>query len=122
MGNWGSSGVTDVGNGLVNSVVGLLDDWGLNNLVDGVDLVGLSNWDWVGDLNGVRLGNVGLVDNLALNGEWDWNWDIDGDLVDLEFGLDAGHLGGDLGVSADWGKDLLLGDGVSGSRSKVAGC
>ena len=111
-----------MGNGLVNGVAGLLNDWGLNNLVDGVDLVGL--WDSVRlrDLNSVRLGNMGLVDDFTLNWNWVGDWDINGDLVDLELRLNSGHLGGDLGVGANWGKDLLLGDGISGSWSKVAGC
>jgi len=88
--------------------------------VDGVDLVGLGDGNWVGDLNGVGLGNMGLVDDLTLNWNGVGDWDINRDLVDLELRLDAGHLGGDLGVGADRGVDLLLGDGVSGSRSKVA--
>jgi len=121
-GDWGSgSGVADVGNGLVDGVAGLLNDGGLNNLVDGVDLVGLGDGNWVGDLNGVGLGNMGLVDDLALNWDGVGDWDIDGNLVDLELGLDAGDLRSDLGVSANWGEDLLLGDGISGSWSKVAG-
>jgi len=122
VGDWGSGGIADVGNGLVNGVAGLLNDRGLNNLVDGVDLVGLWDSDWVGDLNSVRLGNMGLEDDFTLNWDWVGDWDIDGDLVDLELGLDAGHLGGDLGVSPDWSDDLLLGDGVSGSWAEVPGC
>ena len=110
-----------MGNGLVNGVAGLLNDWGLNNLVDGVDLVGL--WDSVRlrDLDGVGLGNMGLVDDLTLNRDWVGDWDIDWDLVDLELRLNAGHPRGDLGVSAHWGKDLLLSDGISGSWSIVTG-
>ncbi len=107
---------------MVDGVAGLLNDGGLNNLVDGVDLVGLGNSVWLGNLNSVWLGNVGLVDNLPLDWDWVWNWDINGVTVDLEFGLNASHGGGDLGVSADGSEDLLLSNGVSGCWSKVAGC
>ena len=108
MGNWGSGSIANMGDWLVNGEAGLLDDWGLNNMVDWVDLVGLRNSNWVWDLNGVGLSNVGLVDNLALDWDGDWNWDLNGDLVHLKLGLDAGNLGGDLGVGANWSDDLLL--------------
>lgn len=108
MGNWGSGSIANMGDWLVNGEAGLLDDWGLNNMVDWVDLVGLRNSNWVWDLNGVGLGNVGLVDNLALDWDGDWNWDLNGDLVHLKLGLDAGNLRGDLGVGANWSDDLLL--------------
>ena len=51
---------------------------------------------------------------MGLDFTLNWDWDINSDLT--------GHLGGDLGVSANWGKDLLLGDGISGSWSKVVIC
>ena len=110
-----------MGNRLVNGVAGLLDDWSLNDLVDGVDLVGLGNSNWMRDLDGVGLGNVGLVDDLTLNWNWVGDWDVDWNLVDLELRLDAGHPRSNLGVGADRGEDLLLGNSVSGSWSKVAG-
>ena len=65
--------------------------------------------------------DMGLVDDFTLNWNWVGDWDIDGDLVDLELRLDTGHPGADPGVGADWGKDLLLGDGISASWSKVVG-
>ena len=110
-----------MGNRLVNGVAGLLDDWSLNDLVDGVDLVGLGNSNWMRDLDGVGLGNVGLVDDLTLNWNWVGDWDVDWNLVDLELRLDAGHPRSNLGVGADRGEDPLLGNSVSGSWSKVAG-
>jgi hypothetical protein len=128
-GNGGSLGVSDGkggsdsgGNLLVDGVAGLLNDGGLDNLVDWVDLVGLGNWVGLLDLNGVGLGNVGLVDDLSLDWHWVWNWDIDGNTVHLEFGLNASDSWGDLGVSADGSENLLLSDGVSWSGSKVARC
>ena len=111
-----------MGNWLVNGVAGLLNDWGLNNLVDGVDLVGLRDSVRLRDLNSVKLGNMGLVDDFTLNWICVGDWDINGDLDDQELRFDMGHLGVDLCVGANWGKDLLLGDGISGSWSKVAGC
>jgi hypothetical protein len=105
--SWGSS-VGNMSDLLVDGVAGLLDDGSLNNLVDGVDLVGLSNSVGLRNLNGVGLGNMGLVDNLALNWDWVGDGEIDGDLVDLELGFDAGHLRGDLGVGANWSQDVLL--------------
>jgi hypothetical protein len=106
--SWGSSSIGNMSNLLVDGVAGLLDDGSLDNLVDGVDLVGLSNSVGLGNLNGVGLGNVGLVDNLALNWDWVGDGEIDWDLVDLELWFNAGHLGGDLGVGANWSKDVFL--------------
>ena len=77
-------------------------------MLNWVDLVWLGYSIRLRDLNGVGLGNVGLVDNLALDWDGDWNWDLNGDLVHLKLGLDAGNLGGDLGVGANWSDDLLL--------------
>jgi len=121
--DWGNLNVlSDGGDWLVNGVAGLLDDWGLNNLVDWVDLVGLGNWVGLFNLNGVWLGNVGLVDDLSLDWDWVWYWDINWVTVDIEFGLDAGHLGGDPGVGADWSGDSLLGNGISWGWAVVTWC
>ena len=107
--SWGGDCVLDSGgNWLVDGVVVLVNDGGIDDLVNGADLVGLGNWVRLLDLNGVGLGNVGLVDNLSLDWDWVWDWDIDGVPVDLEFRFDASHLGGDLGVSPDGSEDLLL--------------
>lgn len=121
--SWGSGVAVDSGgNWLVDGVVVLVNDWGVDNLVNGADLVGLGNWVRLLDLDGVWLGNVGLVDNLSLDWDGVWDWDIDGVTVDLEFRLDTSHLGGDLGVSPDGSEDLLLSNGVSWGWSIVAGC
>jgi hypothetical protein len=119
-----SNGGSNLGDGdswLVDGVAGLLNDRGLDDLVNLVNTVGLGNWVGLLDLNGVWLGNVGLVDNLLLNWDGVWDWDINGVTVDLEFRLDTADLGSDLGVSADWGQDLLLSHGVSWGRSIVTG-
>ena len=101
--NYGSSG-----NGLVNGVAGLLDDRGLNNLLDRVDLVGLGNSIGLRNLDGVGPGNLLLVDDFALNRDWVRNGNVDGVLVDLELGLDAPDLRGDDGVGAVRGRNPLL--------------
>ena len=103
----------------MDGVVVLVNDGGIDDLVDGANLVGLGNWVGLLDLNGVGLGDVGLVDNLSLDWDWVWDWDIDGVPVDLELGFDASHLGGDLGVSPDWGEDLLLLTNLRGNFSLV---
>jgi len=121
--DWGS-----VGNSLLDSdwvgdsVSLLLNNWGLDDVLDLVDGIrlGLGNWDW--DLNSVWLWHV-LVDNdLPLNWGWDGHWDCDLVLVDLQLRLDPGHLWGDNGVGPGWGQNLLLGDGVSWGWSKVDWC
>jgi len=107
MGNsWGS--VNCGGNGLVDSVAGLLNNGCFDNLLDGVNLVGLGHCVWLGNLNGVWPGNMLLGDDDFLNWNWIWDWDINGDLVDVQFRLDASHRGGDPGVGADWSEDPFL--------------
>jgi len=132
--SWASSGDvadsldTDVldslldGDGVRDGVGLLLNDWGLDDVLDLVDLVGCgdSNWGW--DLNVVWLGHV-LVDNdLLLDWGWDRDWDSDLVLVDLQFRLDPGLLWGDDGVGPDWGQDALLGHGISWGWSQVDWC
>jgi len=122
---WGGDGVVDslLDSDWVRDSVGLLlNDWGLDDVLDLVDLVGLgdSNWGW--DLNVVWLGDV-LVDNdLPLDWGWDRDWDSDLVLVDLQFRLDPGLLWGDDGVGPDWGQDALLGHGISWGWSQVDWC
>ena len=62
-------------NGLVDGDVVLVNDGGLDNLVDGVDLVGLGDSIGSGDLNGVRFGNMFLDNDFSLN--WDGHGDRD---------------------------------------------
>merc|ERR1712106_851323 len=73
---------------------------GLNDLLDGVNLVG--SWDWDGTGNGdlIRLGDM-LVDNdLTGNGTWDGNWDINVVFLDIDLWDNVGELGSDSGVSS----------------------
>lgn len=132
-GSWGSDGSTvgvsnmggvDSGldNGLLDGVDVLLNDWGLDNLLDWVDLEGLGNIDWDWDLDGVWL--VDVLDDIvwSLNWGWDWDWDVIWDLVDVQLWDNVGLDWGDSGVGADWGGDLLLGDGISWGWAKVHWC
>ena len=112
----------DVVDGLVDGGGVLMDNGGLDDFVDGVHLVGSGDGDGSGDLDGVGLLDVLLNNDLSVDGDGDLDGDLDGITVDLEFGLDAGHLGSDDGVGASRGADPFLGDGISGSRALVGGC
>merc|ERR1712117_286016 len=96
---------------------GMVHVWGLNNLLDWVNLVWGWDWDSSWDSDLVWLGN--MLGNLDLTGNSSWhsNWDINVVLVDLDLWDDVGHLGGDSGVRSDWGLDHLLCDSVSWGRS-----
>lgn len=123
----GSSGVSVDSRGGGNGVVGLsvscvVDNGLLNNLMDGVDLVRGRDGDGTGNLNVVGLGNVLLDNDLSLNGDRNLDGDINVILVDLELRNNVGLDRGDPGVSSHRCKDLLLDNGISGSRSKVDGC
>ena len=86
----------------------LVNDWGINNLLDRVNFVGL--WDWVRlwNFNSVWLLDVGLVDNLPFNWDWVWDWNVDRYPVDVEFWLNTSDNWSDLGVGADWSSNDLL--------------
>jgi hypothetical protein len=114
--------VVGYGNGLVNGDMVLVNDGGLDNLLDGMDLVGLGNGIRLGNLNGVRFGNMFLNDDFSLDGDGDGNRDLDGVFVDLKLGFDAGHFGCDDGMGSDGGRDFGDSDGISGCRSLVGGC
>lgn len=114
----GSSGNSVVGSG----VGGVMDNRLLNNLVDGVNLVGGGDRDGTGNLNLVGLGNVLLDNDLTLNGDGDLDGDINVVFVDLELGHDVGLDRGDSGVSSHGSEDSLLGDGISGGGAKVYWC
>ena len=68
-------GMSNSNSGLVDSDVVLVNDGGLDNLVDGVDLVGLVDSIELGELNGVRFGNMFLDNDFSLN--WDGHGDRD---------------------------------------------
>merc|ERR1719464_1279802 len=80
-GNRCSNSVVGDGNGLVDGNVVLVNDGGLDNLLDGVDLVGCGNGIGLGNLNGVGFGNMFLDDDFSLNGDGDGNGDLDGVFV-----------------------------------------
>lgn len=50
-----------------------------------------------------------LVDNWGVDSHWGVDWNLLDDLSDGDLRHDLGDLWGDLSVSSDWGKDLLLG-------------
>merc|ERR1739838_1081562 len=78
---------------------------GLNNLLDGVNLVGSWDWDF-------------LVDNdLTGNGTWDGNGDINIVFLDISLWDNVGDAGSYSGVGSDWSKDSLLDNSVSRGRS-----
>jgi len=109
--NWGSmSGHNSLAG--VGLVCGVVDVRGLNNFLDGVDLVG--SWDRDGTGNGdiIRLGNMGNLDDLTGNSTWHSNRDINIVLLDIDLWDNVGELGGDSGVSSDWGSNLGLDNGV----------
>ena len=56
------------GNGLVDSDVVLVNHGGLDNLVDGVNLVRLGNGIRLGNFNGVGFGNMFQNNDFSLNG------------------------------------------------------
>merc|ERR1719376_1436317 len=123
--NGGSMGNSDRGGNMGSvglGVGGVVDNGLLNNLVDGVNLVGGGDRDGTGNLNSVRLGNLLGNNDLSLNGDGDLDGDINVVLVDLELGNNVGLDGGDLGVGSYGGEDSLLGDGVSGGGSEVDRC
>ena len=102
---------------------GLGVDMGLvDNLLDGVDLVGGLDVDGTGNVIGDGVGDV-LVDNDgALNGDGDVDGDINVVLVDLSNGDDVGLLGSDPGVGPHGGEGLGDGDGIGRGGSSWDGC
>jgi len=135
-GNWGSMGVSGVcdsdGGSMSNSVLDsnwvrdgvglLLDDWGLNDVLDLVDLVGLWDSDWGWDLNLVRLGNVPVDNDLPLNWGWHSNWNLNLVFVDLQLRHNLGGLWGDHSVGPGGSQNLLVGDGISWGWAQVDWC
>merc|ERR1712018_108630 len=128
-GNWGVRDSVDWGGvsshnslGGVGLNGGVVDVWGLDNLLDWVDLVWSwdmdGSWDW--DL--VWLGNWLLNNDLTGNSSWDGNWDINVVFVDLDLWDDVGDLWGDSGVGSDWGSNSGLGHGISWGRTSWDWC
>jgi len=109
------------GNRLVDGDMVLVNDGGVNNLVDGVDLVGCGYGIGLGDLNGVGFGNMYVNDDFSLNGNGHSNGDLDDVFVNLELRNDLGHLGSDDRVGPDGSLDFGDGNGISGCGSPVDG-
>merc|ERR550539_1706123 len=131
-GDWSGNGVGSVcgnGNGsdmvgdggLVDGLVSGVDVRSLNDLLDGVDLVGLGHRDgtWHGNLVGG--GHVLVDDDLTRGGDWHVDGHVNVVLDHVELGNDLGDLGSDPGVGSHWGEDLLCDDGVSGGGALVGG-
>merc|ERR1712106_794737 len=118
--DWGGMSSYDSLGG-VGLVCGVVDVRGLNDLLDGVNLVGSWDWDGTGNGNLIRLGDM-LVDNdLTGNGTWDSNWDINIVFLDIDLWDDVGDLGSDSGVSSDWSSNFGLDNSVSRGRSSGNG-
>merc|ERR1712244_157652 len=109
-------------NGLVDGDVVLVNDGGLDNLVDGVDLVRLGDSIGSGDLNGVRFGNMFLDNDFSLNWDRHGDRDLNGVFVHFKLGFNTGNLWGNVSVGPGGGSDFGDSNGVSGCRSLVGGC
>merc|ERR1719318_2360142 len=96
---------------------GVVDVRGLNDFLDGMDLVGSWDMDGTGNRNFVRLSDMGDLDDLSGNGTWDSNGDINVVVLDIDLWNNVGDLRGDSGVGSDGSSDPLLNNSVSRSRS-----
>merc|ERR1719348_2869464 len=107
--------------GRVDVVGGVVDMGGLNNLLDGVNLVGGGDGDSTGNSDLVRGGHMLVHDDLTLDGNGNMDGDVNVVVLYIELGDDVGLLGSDPGVSPHGGEDPLLDHGVSRSGSLVGG-
>jgi len=114
--------VGHVGHGSLYGHVMSIDDGGLDDGLDRVDLVGLGHGIRLGYLDGVGLGNVLLIDDLSLDRDGDSDRDLDGVFVYLKLGFDTSHCGSNDSVGPDGSSDFLDSDGISRSGSLVCGC
>merc|ERR1719410_2053908 len=96
---------------------GVVNMRGLNDLLDGVDLVGSWDRDSTGNGDLVWLGNMVDLDNLTGNGTWDSNRDINVVLLYVQLWDNVGDLRSDPGVGSDGSSDLGLDYGVNWSRT-----
>lgn len=108
--------------GLVDGDVVLVNHGGLDDLLDGVDLVGFGNGDGVRNLDGVGFGNMFFNNDLPFDRDGNSNGYFDFVFVHLKLGFDSLDLGSDSGVGADRCGDLLDGNGISGGGALVGGC
>merc|ERR1712055_671200 len=107
--------------GRVDVVGGVVDVGGLNNLLDGVDLVGGGNGNSTGNSDLVRGGHMLIHDDLTLDGNGNMDGDVNVVVLYIDLGDDVGLLGSDPGVGPHGSEDLLLDHGVSRSGSLVGG-
>merc|ERR1711875_19253 len=106
----------------VSLICGVVDVGSLNDLLDGVNLVGSWDMDGTWDGNLIRLGNMGDLDDLTGNGTWDSNGDINVVVLDIDLWDNVGDLRGDSGVGSHGSSDLGLDNGVSRSRASWDRC
>merc|ERR1712126_92274 len=104
-----------------HGVGGVVDMGSLNNLLDGVHLVGGGDGDSTGNSDLVRGGHMLVHDDLTLDGNGNMDGDVNVVVLYIELGDDVGLLGSDPGVSPHGGEDPLLDHGVSRSGSLVGG-
>merc|ERR1712134_196189 len=97
----------------VSLICGVVDVGSLNNLLDGVNLVGSWDMDGTWDGNLIRLGNVGDLDDLTGNGTWDSNGNINVVVLDIDLRDNVGDLRGDSGVGSYGSSDLGLDNGLN---------
>jgi len=120
MGNMGMGNMSH--SGLVDSDMVLVNDRGLDDMLNGMDLVRLRDSIGLGYLNGVGLGDVFQNFDFLDNRDGVGHGNLDLIFVNLKLGLNAGHLRGNHGVGPDRGSDLLDGDSVSWGGSLVGRC
>merc|ERR1712051_549708 len=77
------------GNRLVDGDMVLVNHGGLDNFVDGVNLVRLGNGIRLGNLNGVGFGNMFLNNDFSLNGNGHGNRDLDNIFLHVKLGFDT---------------------------------
>merc|ERR1719432_215474 len=119
--DWGGVGGDD-GLLVVGGVGGVVHMGGLDDLLDGVDLVRGSHGDGTGNRDLVRGRDVLVHNHGALNGDGHVDGDVNVVVRDLNLGDDVGLLRGDPGVGPHRGEDLLLDNGVSRGRASRDRC